>query len=182
MSPICLYLLLACTSGQDQDMDGFGILDGDCDDHDDTVHPAAPEVCNEVDDDCDGAVDDDAAGGDWFYADLDGDGYGATSLAQQHCADELPGWARERGDCDEGDPAVHPGAEELCNEADDDCDGRVDENAGDAVTWYADDDGDGWGDPERVWAACDGPSGWVEASGDCDDSDPDTHPEGTPAP
>jgi hypothetical protein len=37
------------------------------------------------------------------------------------------------GDCDDGDPAVHPGATETCNQRDDDCDGRADD--GSATTW-----------------------------------------------
>ncbi len=172
-----LLLLAACGSSQDQDHDGFGVLQGDCDDHDDSIHPAAPEVCNGVDDDCDGAVDDDAAGGDWFYTDADGDGYGLSAFPLQHCADAVPGWSRERGDCDEGDASVHPGADELCNGVDDDCDGRVDENAVDVSTWYADDDGDGWGDSARSWPACVQPEGWVAQDGDCDDDDPGVHPD-----
>ncbi len=174
---LLLLILTACSSSQDQDMDGFGVLQGDCDDHDDTIHPAAPEVCNGLDDDCDGTVDDDAAGGDWFYPDADGDGYGLTAFPAQHCAESVPGWTRERGDCDEGDASIHPGADELCNGVDDDCDERVDENAADVTTWYADDDGDGFGDSDRSWPACMQPEGWVEHGGDCDDGDPAVHPD-----
>jgi hypothetical protein len=171
-----LLLLAACTSSTDQDHDGFGVLQGDCDDHDDTISPVAPELCNGIDDDCDGVVDDDAAGGDWFYPDADGDGYGLSAFPLQHCADAVPGWSMDRGDCDEGDASVHPGADELCNGIDDDCDGRVDENAADTATWYADDDGDGWGDDARTWPACEAPEGWVEGGGDCDDDDPAVNP------
>ncbi len=172
-----LTLLVACASSQDQDHDGFGVLQGDCDDHDDTIHPAAPEVCNGLDDDCDGDVDDDAEGGDWFYVDADGDGWGLAAYAEQHCAEAVDGWALQRGDCNDYDPGVHPGADELCNGADDDCDGRSDEGAADAATWYADDDGDGWGDDAHTWPACEQPDGWISQGGDCDDGDPDVHPE-----
>jgi hypothetical protein len=174
--PLLLFLLSSCTSSTDQDKDGFGVLQGDCDDHDDTIHPAAPEVCNGIDDDCDGNVDDEAAGGDWFYPDGDSDGYGQTAFPAQHCAESVPLWARERGDCDDGDPAIHPGADELCNGIDEDCDGRIDEGSVDAATWYADDDGDGWGDDAQTWPACSQPSGWVAEGGDCDDGDPSVHP------
>ncbi len=175
--PLLLLLLAGCSSGQDQDMDGFGVLQGDCDDHDPTIHPAAPEVCNGIDDDCDGTVDDDAEGGEWFYVDADGDGWGLSAYAEQHCASEVAGWAQQRGDCNDYDPGVHPGADELCNGTDDDCDGRTDEGAVDAATWYADDDGDGWGDEGINWPACEQPSGWIAQGGDCDDGDPDVHPE-----
>ena len=84
-------------------------------------------------------------------------------------------------DCDDTDPAVHPDADELCNALDDDCDGHVDEDATDASTWYADDDGDGWGDPDAALQACEQPTDAVADSTDCDDTDADTHPEATEA-
>ena len=175
-SAILLLLLCCCAARSDSDQDGFGVLQGDCDDHDDTVHPAAPEQCNGVDDDCDGEVDDDAAGGEWYYVDSDADGFGMSAYSIQHCG-ELEGWSLERGDCDDGDPTVNAGADEICNDVDDDCDGRVDENAVDATVWYRDLDDDGWGAEETAWSGCEGPSGWVVAAGDCDDEDPGVHPD-----
>lgn len=47
---------------QDDDADGFAEYDGDCDDGDPTVNPAASDACNGLDDDCDGDLDEDAAG------------------------------------------------------------------------------------------------------------------------
>jgi hypothetical protein len=176
MRLIPILLLVACGSSQDQDHDGFGILQGDCDDYDDSIHPAAPEVCNGVDDDCDGTVDDDAAGGPWWYVDADGDGYGLSAYSLQHCGD-FPGWAQQRGDCDDGASTVFPGADESCNGVDDDCDGRVDENAVDVLTVYRDEDGDGYGDAGLVWQDCEPGSGWVQDDSDCDDSDPAVHPD-----
>jgi subtilisin family serine protease len=80
-------------------------------------------------------------------------------------------------DCDDLDPAVLPGAEEWCNGVDDDCDEQIDEEASDAVAWYADADGDGFGDPEAELWACDHASGWVEDASDCDDADAGVHPD-----
>lgn len=80
----------------------------------------APEVCNGADDDCDGSVDEDAVDAVPFYADGDGDGWGEGPAAG--CA-VGPGLAIADGDCDDGDPEVHPGATERCDEVDDDCDG-----------------------------------------------------------
>ncbi len=173
---ILILLLSACSPRSDQDRDGFGVLDGDCDDHDPTIHPAAPEVCNGLDDDCDGEVDDDAAGGEWYYVDADGDGFGLTAYSTQHCG-ELEGWATEHGDCDDGDPTINIGAQETCNGLDDDCDGRVDENAVDATTWYRDLDDDGHGADATAWAGCEAPEGWIDVGGDCDDEDPSVSPD-----
>ncbi len=101
--------------------------------------PELPEeVCNGVDDDCDGEVDEGVLAE--LYADADGDGYGRSDPLTDHsgCAGE-EGFATLPGDCDETEPAVHPNAVESCNGVDDDCDGDSDE------------------DFEELGAACDGP-------------------------
>ncbi len=92
--------------------------------------------------------------------DGDADGYDATE------------------DCDDADGAVNPGAAEVCNGKDDDCDGDVDIRANDAVDAWRDADGDAWGIgvPE---ARCLPAAGWVAQSGDCDDGNGNVHPEAT---
>ena len=78
-------------------------------------------------------------------------------------------------DCDDTSDDVNPGMLELCNGIDDDCSGGIDDSPVDQGTWYMDADGDGWGgSPLR---ACTQPEGSVEEDGDCDDLDPDVHPE-----
>jgi len=121
----------------DDDGDGYTIANGDCDDEDPLVNPGQSETCNDLDDDCDGTVDEDALDASTWYADQDGDGY----LDREHSAltCDLPvGFAADDGsgleDCDDANAVVHPGAEELCNGMDDDCDGAVDEDLGIATT------------------------------------------------
>jgi hypothetical protein len=80
-------------------------------------------------------------------------------------------------DCDDADADVNPGASETCDGVDEDCDGEIDEGAGDASTFYADEDGDGFGDAEAPMSACAAPEGYVTDATDCDDADADTHPE-----
>jgi len=108
------------------------------------VHPNATELCDAVDNDCDGDIDEglDHA----FWVDADGDGYGGPT-SDLACA-LRPGLVEEQGDCDDSNADVHPGAEELCNGIDDDCDGALDEDGGTA--WYLDADGDGYGDAAVV--------------------------------
>jgi len=73
--------------------------------------------------------------------------------------------------------AVTPGATERCNGQDDDCDGTTDEpDAADATTWYADVDGDGWGDDLDTTVSCTAPSGFAADGGDCDDGDASVNP------
>ncbi len=161
---------------EELDADGDGHLAAvDCDDGDPAVFPGAEEVCNGIDDDCDGGVDEGVQLS--FYEDGDGDGWGIEGEAVQACQPPR-GYveALQLGDCDDGDPAVFPGAEERCNGVDDDCDTEIDEEA--LLEFLADADGDGWGDEHSVVQACEPPSGHVgaEATGDCDDRDPSVHP------
>jgi hypothetical protein len=74
-------------------------------------------------------------------------------------------------DCDDSDAAVNPDATEVCDEIDNDCDEEIDEDdAEDALAWYADSDSDGFGDANASVTACTVPSGYVEDSTDCDDT------------
>lgn len=103
---------------------------GDCDDTRDTVHPGATELCNQRDDDCDTEIDEDAIPIP-LYPDGDEDGYYGQLEAMSPdvvmgCVG-TPDYAGEPGDCEPDDPSMHPGAEEICNLYDDNCDGRADE-------------------------------------------------------
>jgi hypothetical protein len=110
----------------DEDGDGYLVSDGDCAEDDPTVHPGAPEACNGVDDDCDGVVDEDPADAPAWYGDSDGDGYGATTVAIAACDAPSDAFVATDGDCDDGDAAVHPGAEEACTDPTDrNCDGSA---------------------------------------------------------
>jgi len=156
---------------------GHVLNDLDCDDGAPLVSPLADELCNGVDDDCDGDVDeDDAADALIWYEDWDGDGFGDPTSTEEACAAPI-GYVADAADCDDGDPDIHPGADELCNGVDDDCDGDVDEDdAIDAPTWYRDHDGDGYGDAGVSADACDAPPNFVADATDCNDGDPDIHP------
>lgn len=112
----------------------------------------------------------DSAPGSWWYADADGDGHGDPAVATQS-GSAPEGYVVVGDDCDDSDPAVHPGATETCDGVDEDCDGAVDDDATDSATWYRDADGDGVGNAAVTAAACSAPEGYVALSGDCDDTD-----------
>ena len=170
----------------DNDADGFGAgsdrvmvcdtgvlaaIGGDCDDDNPAVNPAATEVCNDIDDNCDGIVDELLRV--TLYPDLDGDGWGAEGEAFEGCID-MDATTGSGGDCDDDDPEVNPDATEVCNGIDDNCDGIVDEDL--LVTVWADEDGDGYGDDTAVYMGCDGEDGSAMEGGDCNDLDPDVNP------
>ena len=140
--------------------------DTDCDDGDDTIYPGAPELCDGKDNDCDGIVD--RAIPTW-YRDADEDGYGDPDRSVRAC-DQPPGFVSNKNDCDGGDDTIYPGAPELCDGKDNDCDGLVDEEA---PAWYRDADRDGFGDPNVSLQGCEQPDGYVPNSDDPDDSDSD---------
>jgi len=154
---------------EDRDGDGFAAPE-DCDDRDAARNPLAPEVCDGVDNDCDGAVDDDAVDAETFvYADRDGDGVGDEDAFEVACGPSA-GFVLVAGDCDDLDDTTFPGADERCDDVDHDCDGSVDDGAIDATRYFADADGDGYGDGPGV-TACEPPDGHVKTAGDCDDDD-----------
>ncbi len=156
---------------------GYVASNDDCDDKDATRYGGAPEYCDGVDHDCDGAVNEDGSvdAARW-YVDDDDDGFGDPATLRRSCA-PIADLVPDAGDCDDGDDAVNPDATEVCDDIDNDCDEVVDEDdAADATPWYADVDEDHHGDPDVVWVACDAPAGYIADDTDCDDGDDAVHP------
>lgn len=125
-------------------------------------------------------VDDTATGActtSVWYDDADGDGFGDPGQSSAACAPDGSQVA-DSTDCDDADVSSHPGAAEVCDGADNDCDEEVDEDAVDRVDAYTDADGDGYGDPATQILVCD-PAGSVTVAMDCDDADASVHPAAT---
>jgi hypothetical protein len=90
-----------------------------------TTYPGAPELCDALDNDCDGAPDDGLDGGQDYFRDQDNDKYGDPNDKRWYCA-KPEGWVVNGSDCAPADPYVNPDAVERCNAVDDNCDGYLD--------------------------------------------------------
>jgi hypothetical protein len=139
---------------------------------------ATPEACNGKDDDCDGDTDEIGAAGCLFYhQDGDGDGYGGPETG---CVcgptEEYP--ANVEDDCDDTNPDVHPGAQELCaTPFDDNCDTLVnDDTAQDCTPYFLDTDQDGYGVGAAVCLCAPKELLTATEAGDCDDDDTEAYP------
>jgi len=172
----------------DEDNDGFGnpnntilscvpmsnfVLDNsDCDDSNADVNPEAEEICDGLDNNCDGIIDEGFVTS--YYLDYDGDGFGDPDNTIQSCV-PIPGFVLDNSDCDDTDPNVNPDAEEICDLLDNNCNGMINEGL-EIETYYLDSDSDGFGG-DVSFESCMQPFGALTIGGDCDDDDPNINPD-----
>jgi hypothetical protein len=156
---------------RDQDNDGYTSEDGDCDDQNDLIYPGGDEICDGVDNNCDEQIDEDVML--TFYLDQDNDGFGDPNETLLAC-EIAEGYVSNGSDCNDQEPTAHPGAEEICDGLDNDCNEEIDEDV--QGTFFIDADGDGFGDPDQPLEQCIQDVGLSEVSGDCNDTDPAISP------
>ncbi|MFM7204136.1 MAG: MopE-related protein [Myxococcota bacterium] len=171
--PADLYETPSAPPIPDADEDGYD-AESDCDDTNNTVYPNAPELCDSLDNDCDADIDEFARALSYF--DSDGDSFGDATKESESCP--VPnGYVLNADDCNDADPAVSPGAPELCDGLDNNCNDLIDEQ--ESKTVYRDADGDGFGDTgqSQESTTCEPPEGYILQDGDCDDSNPAINPD-----
>jgi len=194
----------------DEDGDGFGsssdpvmaceppseshvFSGGDCNDGDLEVNPDQPEVCNGIDDNCDDQIDDEDVNDfvyspeDAFYLYDDDDGYVVSDGEPSYSCSDRDRYVRNNDDCDDGNADISPGVPEMCATVgvDDNCDGIADNTDSiDLLTWYIDQDNDGYGDLSQTRESCTEPIEgnsseairFTDNADDCDDGDSSVFP------
>jgi len=186
---------------KDSDEDGYGDISDtiqacdwplgyvenalDCNDSENLINPDIAEICDEIDNNCDDLIDDadsslDTSTGSTFYLDSDSDGFGDSSNTILAC--EIPsGYVTNNTDCDDLESLINPDVTEVCDSIDNNCNSLIDDEDSDldtstGSTFYADSDGDGFGDPSNTTLACELLSGYLEDSSDCNDADSAINP------
>jgi hypothetical protein len=184
-------------------LDACGVFNfDDCDDANTEINPSVQEICNQLDDNCNIEVDENVLIS--FYADMDNDGFGDINNTVQACilmpgyvdngldcddgqllysdldSDGFGGQVLDacgvatNSDCIDFDDSVNPGAVELCDNIDQNCNGVIDEGL--LLPFYQDADADGYGDINAMIEACAAATGYVSDSTDCNDADAQINP------
>ncbi len=146
-------------------------LGGDCNDdpakNGASQKPSAAELCNSIDDNCDGQTDPTGTSGcQFFYPDVDKDTYGAQVSAMCLCTASATYSVTKTGDCSDSDAAINPGKAEVCDGKDNNCNASIDEGV--LITFFKDQDADTYGGVTTA-QACTAPTGYAAKSGDCND-------------
>jgi cysteine-rich repeat protein len=174
----CVPTSNACSDCVDGDRDGYGVgascTGPDCNDANASVNPGSAEVCDLVDNDCDGSTDEGLTTSS-YWRDADGDGRGAAGAAPQSFCANPGGFASTDDDCNDADAGDYPGATERCDGRDNNCNGAVDDGAS-LSTFWLDGDSDGAGNAAVTAQGCSAPVGYVANDDDCDDANPGRRP------
>lgn len=154
---------------EDKDGDGYYSYN-DCDDNNPMMNPGFAEICDDLDNDCNGIVND-GVPLNTYYFDGDFDGFGELEMTIDTCISVPPsGYVVNSTDCNDLDENIFPTQEETCDAIDNDCDGELNNGLARYI-YYRDFDEDGFGDLASELDTCisNPPLGFVVNSDDCND-------------
>jgi hypothetical protein len=152
---------------------------GDCDDSDFMIKPFVSEICDLIDNNCDGQIDENVL--NTYFSDSDEDGFGDPNNTILACSPTIT-HIEDNSDCNDTDPTQNPNGIEVCNGEDDNCDEEIDNESIDAITWFLDIDGDGFGSIFVTQDSCEQPPAppgysFVLDQSDCDDTRDSIYPQ-----
>jgi hypothetical protein len=162
----------------DADLDSDDYTTDDCDYLNASINPGATEICDGIDNNCNGIIDEEGASGcTVYFRDEDDDGHGIDRDSQCLCAAVSPYTAIQGGDFDDSDFNTHVDAVEICDGIDNDGDGLIDEeNASGCTVYHRDEDGDTYGIDGDTRCLCAAESIYTAERGwDCNDGDDDVY-------
>ncbi len=110
-----------------------------------------------------------------WYRDSDKDSWGNSAVSIVSCT-KPAGYVSNPGDCRDNDNKVYPGAIEICDGKDNDCNGLADDGIP-QTPWYRDADNDTWGNTANIKMSCFKPTGYVNRPGDCSDRNNQIYPD-----
>ncbi|MEM9991548.1 MAG: MopE-related protein [Bacteroidota bacterium] len=158
---------------------GYVVNSDDCDDTNASINPDGVEICDGLDNDCNGFIDD-TLPVTTYYLDADNDGYGDLAMPLDTCLMTPPmGYVTNSDDCDDATASINPDGVEVCDGIDNDCNGLIDDTLP-VTTYYLDSDGDGYGDAAISLDTClmMPPANYVGNSLDCNDQLSSINPDG----
>ena len=156
---------------------GFVTNASDCNDENDEINPSIPEVCDGIDNNCAGGIDEDLPLFTYYF-DADNDGFGDAAMPLDSCISSPPaGYVVNRDDCNDALFDINPSIDEICDGIDNNCSGAADEGLP-KNRYYLDFDNDGFGDPEQFVDTCImvPPAGFVNNLDDCNDDNSGINP------
>ncbi|MEM7106145.1 MAG: MopE-related protein, partial [Bacteroidota bacterium] len=158
--------------------EGYVWLGNDCNDFNNMIYPGASELCDGMDNNCNGMTDE-GLPFNTYYLDTDNDGYGDAAFPISSCeVTPPPGYWFNDLDCDDSNEMINPGLSEICDGLDNDCSGVPDDNLPTNI-FYLDSDGDGFGSEIILIDTCAvfPPDGYVGNNDDCNDENGDINPD-----
>jgi len=164
-------LTIAITNCQVNAPAGYSVISTDCNDLDASIYPGAPEICDNIDNNCNGVADE-GLPQFTFYRDGDGDGFGTLTITITNCRANAPtGYSVISTDCNDLNASIYPGAPEICDNIDNNCNGTNNEGLPILSVGFSDRDGDGFGNIAVPFSTCAAtlPAGYVVNGTDCND-------------